>query len=265
MIKMKDQYDRWLADEVRCAQDRVLLADYDGILAPAALGSDKALPFPGIRDALSVVMQHHTRVIAISSRPAYEVSALLDMQPSPEIWGNDGLEKLSADGCYKCGELDVPLELLRALAQCEVELEQEGLSEQIETRLTGLTVRWRGLSPAKKLGTRTTAFRTIHPLAARYAQLRLIVAEEGLEVRLPVVGKRDAMRSLLQTTPPDVPVAYLGHSAADEELFRLLNGRGLTVLVRTVPRLTAAQIHLRSVDEVICFLQSWVCASKGHS
>ena len=148
----------------RSAKERMLLTDYDGILAPFSLDHGGALPFPGICDLLMGIMQCRTRLIVISGRPAHEVASLLAMQTTPEIWGNDGLERLYPDGRYECEDLNAPIELLRALADCESKLEQRGLESRIEVKLTGITVHWRGLTPSGKLETRTAAFRVLQPL-----------------------------------------------------------------------------------------------------
>jgi len=94
-----------------------------------------------------------------------------------------------------------------------------------------------------------------------YPALRLVPFEEGLGLRLPVPSKADVMQLLLDTTPPNTPIAYIGHSIADEETFRVLNGRGLTILVRSVPRFIAAQSCLNLSDDLPSFLKDWMAAS----
>jgi trehalose-6-phosphatase len=84
---------------------------------------------------------------------------------------------------------------------------------------------------------------------------------EGIELRLPVASKGDAIRKLVGLTPRDTSIAYLGHSSSDEEVFRTLNGRGLTVLVAPFERFTAAQICLRPPFELARFLQDWIRAT----
>ena len=60
------------------------------------------------------------------------------------------------------------------------------------------------------------------------------------------------------------PVAYLGDDVTDEEPFRSLNGRGLTVLVRPTYRFTAAQYWLRPPDDLQRFLHDWIRAGQGE-
>jgi trehalose 6-phosphate phosphatase len=111
-------------NEVARAKERMLLTDYDGTLAPYSVDRGGALPFPGICDLLMGIMHCRTRLIVVSGRPAHGLASLLAMQTAPEIWGNDGLERLYTDGRYKCEDMNAPIELLRALAECESKLEQ---------------------------------------------------------------------------------------------------------------------------------------------
>jgi trehalose 6-phosphate phosphatase len=71
------------------------------------------------------------------------------------------------------------------------------------------------------------------------------------------------VRTILSEVGPDVPVAYLGDDSTDEDAFRVLNDRGLTVLVRPTYRFTAAQMWLRPPDELIQFFTDWVRACGG--
>ena len=52
-------------------------------------------------------------------------------------------------------------------------------------------------------------------------------------------------------------MAYLGDDRTDEDAFRALRGRGLSVLVRAEPRETAADAWIRPPEELIEFLRTW--------
>ena len=123
VIKVTEQrYPSSFLHEVARANERMLLTDYDGILAPFSPDQGGAFPFPGICDLLAGITQCRKRLIVISGRPAHEVVSLLAMQTVPEIWGNDGLERLYSDGRYECEDLNAPIELLRALTEYESKL-----------------------------------------------------------------------------------------------------------------------------------------------
>lgn len=262
MFKVAEQrYQGWFLDEVARAGSRILLAGYDGTLAPLLEGGKDSDSHPDIRELLEAVMKRDTRVIVVSARPAHQVAqqvAAVGMQPAPEIWGNDGLERIHPDGSYVCGDLNASIDLLRALSDCELKLEKLGLKSQVEVKLTGVTVQWRGLAPAEKLDVRTKAYRVFHPITTLHPELKLVAVVEGFELRLPVAGKGEAVRQLMSLSPLDTAIAYLGHSTSDEQVFRVLNGRGMTVLVAPFERFTAAQICLRHPNELVRFLEDWI-------
>jgi trehalose-phosphatase len=199
-------------------------------------------------------------LIIVSGRPANEVPALLGLHPQPEIWGTNGIEKIHADG--RCEEVHVSHKALLKLAKAEARLESEGLGERIEVKVAAVALHWRGLLPSDALNIRTKAYRILKPLAVP-PDLILSEFEEGLEIRLSSANKGDAVRCLLSELDPDVPVAYLGDDATDEDAFRALNGRGLTILVGPKRRSTAAKIWLKPPDELLHFLTNWIRACRG--
>jgi trehalose-6-phosphatase len=52
-------------------------------------------------------------------------------------------------------------------------------------------------------------------------------------------------------------VAYLGDDLTDEDAFRALKGKGLSVLVRKESRTTEADCWLKPPDELLDFLKKW--------
>jgi trehalose 6-phosphate phosphatase len=56
---------------------------------------------------------------------------------------------------------------------------------------------------------------------------------------------------------------YVGDDVTDEDAFRRLAGRGVTVAVRNGGRRTAADFALAAVDDVRRFLE-WLCAVAGE-
>ena len=251
----------WFFKRVEAAKNRVLLVDYDGTLAPFHANRLRATPYPKVPEFLRCIMSScGTRLIIISGRAAHEVPALLGLYPRPEIWGTYGIEKLHADGRYE--EVHVSHKALLVLAQAQAQLESEGFGEQIDVKLAAVALHWRGLPAREVLNMRTKAYQILEPLAVQ-PDLVLGEFEEGLEIRLSSANKGDAVRNLLSKLDPGVPVAYLGNDATGEDAFRVLNGRGLTVLVGPKPRLTVAQIWLKPPHELLRFLTNWIHACRG--
>jgi trehalose 6-phosphate phosphatase len=248
-------------DKLRQAEHRVLVVDYDGTVAPFNANRHCATPYPKIPELLRRIMNCCvTRLIIISGRAAHEISPLLGLTPAPEIWGTHGIERINASGRYE--ETRVNDAALETLAVAEARLEGEGLREHLEIKLAAVALHWRGLSASQILDIRTKAYRILEPLAVA-PDLVLSEFDEGVEIRLSSANKGDAVRNLLSDLDPDVPVAYLGDDATDEDAFRVLNGRGLTLLVGPKYRFTAAQIWLKPPRQLLDFLTSWIAACEG--
>jgi len=240
------------------AKKRVLMLDYDGTVAPFSRDRRKASPYPVIPELLAEIMENcGTRLIIVSGRSARDIPRLLRIQPPPEIWGSQGVERLYPDGRYE--EIDVSDEALEALGEAELRLEEQCLGPHIEVKLAAIAVHWRGLDSSEILTIRSRAYRTLEPMTSR-ADLTLAEFDQGVELRLRSASKGEAVRHFLQDLDARIPVAYLGDDIDDEDAFRVLNGRGLTVLVKPKSRFTAAQMWLRPADELIAFLIDWKMA-----
>ncbi len=248
----------WFFKQVQAAKSRILLVDYYGTIAPFHADRHNAKPYPKIPEFLRCIMTScGTRLIIVSGRAAREVPPLLGLSPSPEIWGTHGIERIDANGRYEEGRVSDGA--LEALALAEARLEREGLSERIEIKLAAVALHWRGLTATDILDIRAKAYRILKPLALPQ-ELLLTEFEEGMELRLVSANKGDAVRNLLSRIDRNIPVAYLGDDATDEEAFQVVNGRGLSVLVRPKYRFTSAHMWLRPPDELLQFLTDWIRA-----
>jgi len=247
--------------KVAAARHRILIADYDGTLAPFKPDRHRATPYPKVVEYLRCIMTAcDTRVIIVSGRAANEVPPLLGLKPAPEIWGTHGIERINTAGHYE--EIHVNENALETLALAEARLEREGFRERIEVKLAAVALHWRGLPASQILDMRMEAYRILQPLAVA-PDLVLTEFAEGVELRLSLANKGDALLNLVAELHPDVPIAYLGDDATDEDAFRVLNGRGLSVLVGPRDRFTAAQMWLKPPDELIQFLAGWISACRG--
>jgi trehalose-phosphatase len=246
----------WFFRQLEIAKRRILLVDYDGTVAPFDADRHRAKPYPKIPEFLQCIMTTcATRLIVVSGRAAREVPPLLGISPAPEIWGTHGIERLDCNGRYE--EVDVGENALDALAQAESQLELAGLGDRTEIKLAAVAIHWRGLPASEVFKIRVKAYRILEPLAA-CRELLLEEFDQGVELRLTSANKGDALRDLLAEVDPLTSVAYLGDDMTDEPAFRVLNGRGLPVLVAPKYRPTSAHIWLRPPDELLQFLTRWM-------
>jgi trehalose 6-phosphate phosphatase len=239
------------------------MLDYDGTLAPFSLQRDKALPYPKVAAKLEeIVRGGHTRVVIVSGREVRDVVSLLGIEPLPEIWGVYGLQRRKADGKVEVA----PIEQRYLSALCDVLrwLEYQQLAGFAETKSGSIAFHWRGLRPSEIEEARGRVLLGWNPIA-KDTGLSLVEFDGGLEIRAPGIDKGDVVRMLMQEMGPDVPAAYLGDDVTDEGAFEALRDKGLSVLVRTQWRQTAARIWLKPPDGVVDFFAGWLDACRQQS
>ena len=241
--------------QVRTAPESLLLLDYDGTLAPFHVDRSLAYPYHGVVSLLDgIVRCGKTRIIIISGRPIVELRALLTPMSELEMWGSHGLERQLSDGSYS--RVQVSEKDAAFLKEAEEWVVDAGLLSRAEIKLGGIAIHWRGMPAAEAMRIQALTQDGWAPLAERSA-LKLLQFEAGLELRVSHPDKGDAIRSILGSLDDSVPIAFLGDDITDEDAFRVLRGRGLTVLVRTDYRETTAEAWLRPPTELIDFLEAW--------
>ncbi|HWR13516.1 MAG TPA: trehalose-phosphatase [Terriglobales bacterium] len=241
-------------------RDRALLLDYDGTIAPFVNDRSRAHPYPQVPALLDEIMERcGTRVVIVSGRPVKDITLLLQTRLRPEIWGCYGLERLLPAGQYSCVRLSPECDSI--LSETALRLEGAGLAAYLEQKRGCVAVHWRGLLPNRQEEIRALAYRTFSMFTGRNG---FFVSEfdGGVELRHRAGTKRHAVETILSELGSDVAVAYMGDDATDEEAFRLLNDRGLTILVRPTYRFTAAQLWLQPPQELRAFLSEWIAAGS---
>jgi trehalose 6-phosphate phosphatase len=242
------------------AHERILLLDYDAIVGPQARDHVNAFPYQGVPQVLERIMRScGTRLSLISGRGAHDVRRLLGTSLNPEIWGSHGLERLHLDGRGEM--LEVQGSVLKSLERVAEELESIGLAPVTENKPGAVAVHWRHLPSNKLEEVKELAYRIMSP-ATRNQSLKLDLFDGGLELRVRGCNKGDAVRTILSENAAQVPVAYLGCDVTDEDAFRVLSGRGLSVLVSPRYRFSAAQIWLKPPDDLIRFFADWTAACE---
>jgi trehalose 6-phosphate phosphatase len=241
----------------------LLLLDYDGTLAPFQRDREKAFPYAGVVQTLqAIVYRGRTRVVIISGREASEVVRLLGIQPRPEVWGLHGAQRLNAAG--DSNTLPVDERDAEALAAAHRWLDDQHLRHTAEVKAGSIAVHWRGLEDREAEEIRRRVLMGWMRIAER-SNLSVLEFDGGIELRATAFDKGDAVRALLDEMPVGTPVAYLGDDTTDEPAFRAVENLGLSVLVRSRWRHTAAKLWLRPPAELLDFLQQWLVACRGRA
>jgi trehalose-phosphatase len=243
-------------ERLGAASASALLLDYDGTLAPFQKERHRAYPYPGVVPILEGIMRAgKTRVIVVTGRPIRELQALLPLEGRLEVWGEHGLEHLLADGT--CRQTPIAPEIAEALAQAGRWLNEANLTSLAEIKRGGLAVHWRGLPDAEREQVRA---RTLEGWAklAEQPGIKLLRFEGGLELRSARPNKGDAMAAILEEMDSGTQIAFLGDDLTDEDAFRALGERGLSILVRPEYRETRANLWLKPPQELLEFLTRWL-------
>jgi trehalose 6-phosphate phosphatase len=255
----KPQLESFLKQVARAPRS-LLMLDFDGTLAPFQRDRRKALPYPGIRSVLQEIIDvGNTRVVIVSGRDVTETVPLLAVKPHPEVWGLHGLQRLKADGGIELCELDDST--LHALTAAEDWLRSQNLQHTVELKTGSIAVHWRGLEESQAQAIREHVMLGWAAIAKHFS-LDLMDFDGGLEIRSRKANKGTAVRTLLSEMDAHVPAAYLGDDSTDEDGFLAIAGRGLSILVRSEWRPTAARIWLRPPDELLELLAEWLRACK---
>jgi trehalose-phosphatase len=241
--------------QLQTASQKVLLLDYDGTLAPFQLERDKAFPYPGVREAVEKIQASgKTRLIIVSGRALEDLLPLLGLKHLPELWGSHGFEHRLPDGTLLVQEMD---------AKCLLNLEKaykwmtnHGYEGDCEKKPSSIAFHWRGSEKDRRRQLEETVRNAWSPLT-KGIDLEIHSFDGGLELRCAGFHKGGAVRKVLAECDQDVSMAYLGDDLTDEDAFKALKGKGLSVLVRETYRDTLADCWLRPPDELLEFLQNW--------
>ena len=240
-------------DGLSKAPEPILMLDYDGTLAPFREKRDEAVPYPGIRDLLSdLISSSRSRIIIVSGRAIGDLVPLLDLKYQPEIWGSHGAERLDAHGGYHQAVSDEkPAE---GMAEAYWWARDNGLLEIAERKPTGIAFHWRGK-------TDTEIDRLSKLIGEQWQQhatdfgLVLNEFDGGYELRIANVTKANAVNAV--AAEAGGTIAYLGDDVTDEDAFKALGDKGLSVLVRPELRETLADLWLKPPEELVEFLNRW--------
>lgn len=247
--------------ELSGARPRALLLDYDGTLAPFHVERDQAFPYPELRSPLAeIVRTGRTRLIVISGRALRDLTPLLGLQPLPELWGCHGWERRLPDGRYQGPDLEPAVN--DALEQAQQWVRSAKLNGRCERKPASIAVHWRGMDTDRIQQLRTRVREAWEPLTDNPG-LDLEEFDGGLELRAAGRDKGQAVAQILRELDHDAIVVYAGDDRTDEDAFRALSGRGLSILVRAEYRETAADLWLRPPHELAWFLTAWLAAGTG--
>lgn len=237
------------------APHRLLMADYDGTLAPFRTDRREAVPLNlSISLLRAIARSKDTTVAIISGRPVRELEAFTGGLEVTLV-GENGWEEKSPDGLIVRHPLKCELD--EALRRASTAAASRLWGWRLERKRAARMLHTRGLSDADAAEVRRACEDLWRPEASA-AGLDLVHLNGGIELRAPGRNKGTAARDLLAQSPAGTYAVHIGDDEADEDAFRVIldHGCGIRIGDPSVPSI--AQGRLASWIDLPFFLKKWL-------
>jgi len=248
-----------LRRKIQRAGQIVLFLDYDGTLTPIVSHPSKArLPAETRRLLLSLSRQRGIWIALVSGRALKEIRRLVGLKGLCYV-GNHGLELAGPKIRHVNPMARKSRPVLKRIAvSLRTELKKIP-GAWVEDKGLTLAVHYRQVNPRKKLLVRSLFHEVVRPYGKK-RQVRITEGKEVFEVRPPVRWtKGTAVTWLLArrrtlSRGPVLPVV-IGDDLTDEDAFKALGNRGITVAVGPSNPRTRARYGVASHLQVLSFLR----------
>ncbi len=255
---MKDLLRHWSSVARAIKRKRaVIFLDYDGTLTPIVDQPGQAVLLPATRSILKKLAKNPNCTLAIiSGRSLADVKRRVRVQGIIYA-GNHGFEVEYHGVQLVFSNNEEFIQRLKLLERYLREKTKGIKGVLIENKGISLSVHYR-LAAKNKIPLVKEIFAEMVRPYVKGKQLSVSTGKMVLEIRPPVQwGKGDLVRWLLQDLAhkkQNEAVFYFGDDTTDEDAFKVLKGKGYTVLVGT-KKIFTAEYGLRNSDEVGKVLQ----------
>lgn len=251
---VKHLFEDWgsVQARIRQARDLFLLLDYDGTLTPIVSRLELAQCPPEVKSILEKLRDTPQVLLSvISGRSLEDIRGKMGI-PGIIYVGNYGLDIQNPAGIHK--------KRLSPSREKELGKINQVLKKSIG-EIPGIFFEDKG--PILSIHYRNVAqkyFRWIQKvlnetLASGKGRWKVAHGKMVVEIRPEVdFHKGKAVKEILKGTSPNLLPIYLGDDQADEDAFREVKGRGITVLVGPERRASEAEYYLENPSEVQAFL-----------
>ncbi|KPK91823.1 MAG: hypothetical protein AMJ94_06475 [Deltaproteobacteria bacterium SM23_61] len=240
-----------------------VFVDYDGTLTPIVDQPEDARLSEKVREILSYLAAHFP-VAVISGRDLSDIRERVAVDKIVYA-GSHGFEIAFPDG--RVWEHPLAVDYLSFLDRVESKLE-ERLRRiggcRLERKRFSLAVHYRRVAEAHFAGVEKAVYESTQD----FPELRLSGGKKIYEFQPRVEWHKGKalllLLELLDLNRPDVLPLYIGDDATDEDVFQVLQARGLSILVAEESWPTAAHYSLKDPKEVQTFLQRILPLLQGN-
>jgi alpha,alpha-trehalase len=237
--------------------------DYDGTLTPIVDQPEDARLSGKAREILSGLAARFPAAV-ISGRDLRDIRERVGLKEIVYA-GSHGFEISFPDG--RVWEHPLAVDYLSFLDRAEMKLaERLGKVQgcRLERKRFSLAVHYRRVAEARF----AEVEKAVHESTQEFPELRLSGGKKIYEFQPRVEWHKGKalllLLELLHLDRQDVLPLYIGDDATDEDVFQVLQARGLGILVTEEPRSTAAHYALKDPQEVQNFLQQILPLLQGN-
>ncbi|MFH1478790.1 MAG: trehalose-phosphatase [Candidatus Omnitrophota bacterium] len=252
---MKYLFQYWGSIYSRIERSRhiFLFLDYDGTLTPIVSRPQDALLRPGVKSLLKALRKRPNISLAIiSGRSLKDVKSMVGIKGLIYA-GNHGFEidnfktKISAP---KTASIKLLFKKLEAILKQRLK-NIEGV--KIENKIYTLSIHFRLVSPKERKIVKDIFFNVIGPFL-RSKDIRATSGKMVFELRPPVEWhKGKTVEAILKSNRTSLPI-YIGDDTTDEDAFKVVEGKGISIFVGPKKSRSKAEYFLRDTDDVGVFL-----------
>lgn len=229
--------------------------DYDGTLTPIVSHPEDASLSDSMRQTLRSLAAR-LPVAILSGRDLHDVRARV-LVDGIVYAGSHGFD-IAGAGELRRAIGDAYLPVLEAAENELREALDDIAGAQLERKHFSVAAHYRNVKETEA----ARVARAVDTVAVKHSELRTIHGKKVYEL-LPDIdwNKGKAVLWLLKTVELErgkvLPI-YIGDDLTDEDAFRVLENRGVGILVSENPQATAANYHLNNPEEVERFLEELI-------
>ncbi len=238
-----------LAELVRPHLAEGLIAfDVDGVLAPIVEHADQATLTDGVHGALARLAERAS-VAIVSGRSLESLERLFEFPEGVRVIGSHGLEVRGTDPMELDDDERYTFEQLELLGTRAVQAAGEGA--WLEYKPASVVLHTRSADPTLA----EPVVEAISNLARMIDGAQVTPGHHVVELLARSASKGQALRSLADRLDRET-VVFLGDDVTDEEAFRMMSDRDISV--RVGPGDTSARFRIGGTDAVATFIDALV-------
>jgi trehalose 6-phosphate phosphatase len=252
--KILRRIEKDLEERIRGAREILFFLDYDGTLTPIRKRPALARLHPNTRALLeALAAETWAKVFIISGRSLRDVRGLVKV-PSLYYIGNHGLELEGPDLCFVHPRARAMKPVIqRCRRHLQRRLRAKGVF--VEDKRFTLSIHYRLADQKKIPGIRDVLYDTTRDVRSG-KKVKITTGKKVFELRPDILwDKGKIVHWVLEKTRSRRALSIgIGDDMTDEDLFRALGKRGLSIVVSKNARATQATYRLRSAREAVAFL-----------